>query len=92
MHRASCVVSIEHALKKTPGVFDATGNLAIQQAHVEYLPGLIDRKGLAHAVEEAGYHVREEAAPTETALDPAEYDQTREYRTLLHKFWFAAIV
>ncbi len=24
-------------------------------AHVEYLPGLIDRKGLAHAVVEAGY-------------------------------------
>ena len=55
MHCASFVVSIEHALKKTPGVVDATVNLATGQAHVEYLPGLIDRKGLAHAVVEAGY-------------------------------------
>ncbi len=92
MHCASCVVTIEHALKKTPGVFDATVNLATQQAHVEYLPGLIDRQGLAHAVVEAGYQVREASAPTETALDRAEQDQTREYRTLLHKFWFAALV
>jgi len=57
MHCASCVVSIERALKKTPGVYDATVNLATQQAHVEYLPGLIDRKGLAHAVVEAGYRL-----------------------------------
>ncbi len=55
MHCASWVVSIERALKKTPGVYDATVNLATQQAHVEYLPGLIDRKGLAHTVLEAGY-------------------------------------
>ncbi len=48
-------VSIERALKKTPGVYDTTVNLATQQAHVEYLPGLIDRKGLAHTVVEAGY-------------------------------------
>jgi P-type Cu+ transporter len=55
MHCASCIVSIERALKKTPGVYDAIVDLATQQAHVQYLPGLIDRKGLAHAVVEAGY-------------------------------------
>ena len=92
MHCASCVVAIEHALHKTSGVLDATVNPATGQAHVEYLPGLIDRKGLAHAVEEAGYEVREAAAPAETALDRTEQDQAREYRTLLHKFWFAALV
>lgn len=70
----------------------ASVNLAIQQAHIEYVPGMVDRKGLAHAVEEAGYQVREAAAPTETTLDCTEQDQAREYRTLLHKCWFAALI
>ena len=92
MHCASCVLTIEQALKKTPGVLEATVNLATQQAHIEYVPGLIDRKGLAHAVEAAGYQVRAESAPTETALDRADQDRAREYQTLVHKFWFAAII
>jgi Cu+-exporting ATPase len=56
------------------------------------MPGLIDRKGLAHAVEAAGYQVREESAPTETVLDRADQDRAHEYTTLIRKFWFAAIV
>jgi len=92
MHCASCVLTIEQALKQTPGVLAATVNLATQQAHIEYVPGLIDRKGLAHAVEAAGYQVREESAPTETALDRADQDRAHEYTTLMRKFWFAAIV
>jgi P-type Cu+ transporter len=92
MHCASCVVSIEHALQQTSGVLKATVNPATQQAHIEYMPGLIDRKGVAHAVEAAGYQVREESAPTETALDRADQDRAHEYATLIRKFWFAAIV
>ncbi len=92
LHCASCVVAIEQALHKTPGVLAASVNPATGQAHVEYLPGLIDRTELANAIEEAGYRVREAAAPAETALDRAEHDQAREYRTLLHKFWVAALV
>jgi P-type Cu+ transporter len=92
MHCASCVLTIEQAFKQTPGVLAATVNLATQQAHIEYMLGLIDRKGLAHAIEAAGYQVREESAPTGTALDRAEQDRAREYKTLVRKFWFAAIV
>jgi Cu+-exporting ATPase len=92
MHCASCVVTIEKALKRTHGVLSATVNPATQQAHVVYLPGLVDRRGLTHAIEEAGYRVRGETSPTQTAIDRAEADRAREYRTLLHKFWFAAII
>ena len=92
MHCASCVLTIEQALQQTPGVLAATVNLATQQAHIDYVPGLIERKGLAHAVEAAGYQVREESAPTETALDRADQDRAHEYTTLIRKFWFAAIV
>jgi Cu+-exporting ATPase len=92
MHCASCVVTIEEALKKTSGVLEASVNLATEQAHLTYLPGLIDRKGLERAVEAAGYQVRAESAPTETSLERADVDRAQEYRTLLRKFWFAAII
>jgi Cu+-exporting ATPase len=94
MHCASCVVTIEKALQQTPGVLSATVNLATQQAHIEYLPGLLDRKKLGQAVKEAGYQVRAQdaAATTSTTLDRAEQDRAHEYQTLLRKFWFAAIV
>jgi Cu+-exporting ATPase len=92
MYCASCVVTIEKALQQTPGVLTATVNLATQQAHIEYLPGLLDRQGVAHAIEESGYTVREATAPPETTIDRAEQDRATEYRTLLRKFWFAAII
>ena len=92
MHCASCVVTIEHALQQTPGVLKATVNPATQQAHIEYLEGQVDRGRLVRAIEQAGYQVRAESAPTETAIDRAERDRAREYRTLLRKFWFAASI
>ena len=92
MYCASCVVTIEAALKQTRGVLAATVNLATQQAHIVYQPGLVDRAGLTTAVKNAGYEVRGEAAPTETAIDRAEQDRAREYATLIRKFWFAAII
>lgn len=92
MHCASCVVTIEEALKQTRGVLLATVNPATQQAHVVYLPGLVDRAGITKAVEAAGYHVRGEAAPTETAMDRTEAHRAHEYATLLRKFWFAALI
>ena len=92
IHCASCVVTIEHALRTTPGVLDATVNAATQQAQVTYMPGLIDRTGLVQAVEEAGYTVMPESAPGETTVDRTEQDRAREYTSLLRKFWFAAII
>ena len=92
MHCASCVVTIEQALQQTPGVLHASVNLATQQAHIEYVPGLLDRQGMARAIEESGYKVRETTAPAETTIDRAEQDRAKEYSTLLRKFWFAAII
>jgi len=92
LHCASCVVSIEKALRQTRGVLKATVNPATQQASIEYMPGLIDRTGLAKAVEEAGYRVCTPEAPSGTTIDRAEQDWAREYRMLLRKFWFAAAI
>ena len=92
MHCASCVVTLEQALQRTKGVLTANVNLAAQQAHIEYLPSLIDRSGLIRAVEEAGYQVREVAPAAPATLDRSEQEQTHEYKMLLRKFWFAAAI
>lgn len=91
MYCASCVSTIEDALERTAGVLDASVNPATTKARVEYLPGHIDTAGLARAVEGAGYRVRRESTTESTADDHNEDDQARKYRTLMRKFWFAAI-
>ncbi len=90
MHCASCVTTIEEALKATRGVIDASVNLVTRQARVEYLPELVDAAGLTRAVERAGYDAVAGPSATETAVDRQQVEQDREYRTLLRKFWFAA--
>jgi Cu+-exporting ATPase len=92
LHCASCVAPIEHMLERTPGVVAASINPATQQAWVEYVPGLVDTRGVARAIEAAGYRVREAPAAGEPAVGREEQDRAREYRALLRKFWFAAIV
>lgn len=61
---ASCANFVEKALARTPGVQSAQVNLATEKATVAFAPGLTDRAGLRAAVEAAGYHVAEPAAPT----------------------------
>ena len=51
---ASCAVRVERALRKVPGVKNATVNLANERAHVEVLD-TIDPATLIAAVDKAGY-------------------------------------
>ncbi len=54
---ASCSARVAKALKKTPGVTDATVNLASEQAEVQFDPTLAAPDRLVTAIEEAGYGV-----------------------------------
>ena len=55
MHCASCVATVEGALKQVPGVRAATVNLATQKAYVEMTGGQVPIPAMIRAVEEAGY-------------------------------------
>ncbi len=55
---ASCVNRIERFLRNTPGVADATVNLATEVATIHYLPNVATPSDLEEAVEAAGYEVR----------------------------------
>jgi Cu+-exporting ATPase len=55
MHCAACANRIERALKKAPGVADATVNFATTRATVHYNPQATDKPALRDVVREAGY-------------------------------------
>jgi len=56
---ASCVGRVERALKKVPGVLEATVNLATESARVRYASPAATPALLRRAVRGAGYGVRE---------------------------------
>ena len=55
---ASCVMRVERALKKVPGVAAATVNLATESARVTFDPKLANDGRLRRAVRDAGYEPR----------------------------------
>ncbi len=89
---ASCVTVVEQALTKTSGVLEASVNPALAEASVLYEPRVIDFEGLKRAIEASGYEAREASTATETGVDKQEQERQEEYRTLMRKFWFAAVI
>jgi Cu+-exporting ATPase len=55
---ANCVARVERAVRKLPGVIDATVNLATERAAVRYLPTAVGPEEIAAAIAEAGYEPR----------------------------------
>jgi len=80
---ASCVARVEKALRRVPGVREASVNLAAERAHVVYDPAAVDLTQLVAAVERAGYRARPllpaapGAAPV-SAPDPDAHERERE--------------
>ena len=90
---ASCVTKIEGALLATPGVLKASVSVGTEEAEVEYAPGVADLGAVKAAVGSAGYEVAEAPAPAAPdAMDREAAEREKEYRTLMHKWWFGAAV
>jgi Cu+-exporting ATPase len=83
---ASCVGQVERALKKVPGVLEATVNLASEKATVRYLAGEVEPRDLEKAVEDAGYGVVREGEAEASTEDAHE----KEYSELRNNFLIAA--
>ena len=84
---ASCAGRVERALRKVPGVLEASVNLATERAHLRTLAGL-DPALLAAAVEKAGYSVLSAEAESEEAAQQAR--ARRELAELAVAFALAA--
>jgi len=76
---ASCVGRVERAVKKVPGVLDASVNLASEKATVRYISGKTEVRELERAVEGAGYGVvgGEEEGQVEDGAGAREYGKLR---------------
>jgi Cu+-exporting ATPase len=82
---ASCVGRVERALRKVPGVVEASVNLANEKATVGYVAGEVGARDLKKAVEGAGYGVvREDEGSS------VEGSREREYGKLKSDFFLAA--
>jgi Cu+-exporting ATPase len=91
LHCASCVRFIEEALHKVPGVLEATVNPGTETAIIRYVPEMVNFQAVKEAIESTGYkvvrRVEEEEPPDQEAAA-----REREYRLLISRFWFAAII
>ena len=67
---ASCVNRVERALKKVPGVTEASVNLATESARVSFVPGGEVEALIRRAVRNAGYEPRAAEAAVEQELSP----------------------
>jgi Cu+-exporting ATPase len=93
MHCSSCVVRVELALQMTPGVISARASLGPNAVDIEYQPEKADFGAFRRAIELAGYRIAEPKVDAgNEILDPAEAANVEEYRTLMRKFWFAAVI
>jgi len=87
---ASCVARVERSLRKLDGVQAANVNFATEKATVEFDPKVVNIDALRHAVEEAGYTVREvEPEATPAAVDAVDEVARQHAAKLRRKLTFA---
>ncbi len=97
MHCASCVTRVEEALRATPGVVAASASLAPAAVDIEYQPERANFDAIDKAIESAGLRVasrkpRAAVGEEEGEESPEEAARQAEYRILMRKFWFAAVI
>jgi len=90
MHCASCVASVEKALKNVPGVKVASVNLATETAHVTFDSSAASYDALAGAVDAAGYKAAAQAEEsTDSGVETELEKDERKISTARRKMWFA---
>jgi Cu+-exporting ATPase len=81
---------IENELRTTPGVLNAILNIGTQEATIDYLPEKTVLAQLNKAIETWGDKTR--PAVSQEPVDQQQAEHEKEYRHLLSRFWFAAII
>ena len=89
---ASCVKSVEDALKRSPGIQSASLNFASGVARIEYLPDMVDFESIQGILKTTGYEASKAVEASDSTLQNQVSEQQSEYSALMRKFWFAAVV
>lgn len=86
MHCQSCVVNIESALKKEPGILKASVNLATEKLSLEFDHDQISLEKIKTLLDKLGYETQEES------LDGHEHDHHGEVNKLKKQFLTSFLV
>ena len=79
---ASCVVTVEEALRSLPGVVSANVNLATNVAMIDYSEGAVSPQEMVRAVKEVGYGATV-PAEGQAVREDASTREVRRWRNLL---------
>lgn len=85
---AACVTRVERKLKSTPGIIDATVNLATEKATVTYDAGELSIHDVLKAINEAGYESEEIVDQTARRNEEERHQEHLRQRNL---FIFCAV-
>lgn len=103
MYCGSCVTKIEKELKQSSGVISASVDLGTESAIINYVPGLISINEIKNVIDKLGYKtfdtasvkpekVEEKEKVTAEPVDENQAAREKEYKTLMKKFIFAAVL
>jgi len=105
MYCGSCVTKIENDILSKPGVVSASVDLASETAVVQYIPAEVNIDEMKKSIESLGYTVRDGAGDIDRekvregtagkegeVRDETEIAHAKEYKSLMRKFIFAAVV
>lgn len=103
MYCGSCVTKIEDELKQKSGVIEASVDVGTESALIKYIPGLINVNDIKNVIEKLGYKAfdtssikpeKDTSATTskDETVDENQVAREKEYKTLMHKFIFAAVL
>jgi len=102
MHDASNISQIEDGLKKISGVLSASVDIATGSAIIKYIPGLADINKIKNEIKKLGYDTFdtsgvksdkvEDSKTGNEEIDENQAAREREYKTLMKKFIFAAVL
>ena len=90
----TCVVNIERALDRLPGVEGVDVNFAAERVKVAYNPGQVKPEALVREVESTGYRaqLREEEAPPQDVADREAAARRREIGDLTRRVALGAVL
>jgi Cu+-exporting ATPase len=91
---AACQASVQKALGREPGVFDASVNLMMNSAAVTYDPSVTDPEGLVSAIRRTGYEAELPPAVTDSFAEEEARDagQENEVRELGRKALISGVI
>ena len=91
IHGASCAERVEEALREVPGVLGVNVDRATKVARIRHLAGAAGLRAMQEAVASSG-DMTAHPIDYEEAIDDETAAHQREYKGLMAKFWFAAVV